>query len=341
VTDRLERALGDVARRWVPDLRAGVWEVARATSRAGQPVLAGATTSRDGLVALRTMVVGHGLGCEVRLLPDESVSADESWAVVTAAVAPLLSQPALRAEPATQALHGEVLAVLERRGAWLRVRAPDEYHAWVHFGYLALGPAEWADDWSSRASGVSLGADVRVEPGRCRLPFGARVALRGDGRVELADGWLGHVTSGAVRPEMEFGSEARITAPGAWALRHFQGAPFLWGGRTTWGVDCSGLVQVTYAARGIGLPRDSDQQALAGQEVPLDPDGGGYAPGDLLFFAEDGKRISHVALWVGEGRVVHSSISRGGVGEDQLFGDEDVARRLLPALVGVRRVYST
>ena len=63
MTDRLERALGDVARRWVPDLRAGVWEVARATSRAGQPVLAGATTSRDGLVALRTMVVGHGLGC--------------------------------------------------------------------------------------------------------------------------------------------------------------------------------------------------------------------------------------------------------------------------------------
>src|SRR5439155_1023617 len=131
---------------------------------------AGCTTSRDALAALRRIAAVAGRAAEVRLLPDASVG-DEPAAAVTAAVAPLVREPRVSADRVSEALHGEILAVLERRDdAWLRVRAGDGYHAWIHSGYVALGTAAWADDWAGRATLRSLGAELRCEDARSRRP---------------------------------------------------------------------------------------------------------------------------------------------------------------------------
>src|SRR5207244_13493397 len=149
---------------------------------------------------------------------------------------------------------------------------------------------------------------------------------RHDGQVEIADGRIGSVSAGLVRLEAALRAEARLLAAPEWAQRWFSGAPYLWGGRTEWGVDCSGLVQATYAARGISLPRDSDQQALTGRAVAIDPSGAGYNAGDILCFA-DGRRIAHVALWAGAGHIVHSALARGRAASDDLLGDMPAAER--------------
>src|SRR2546427_2809861 len=222
MTDRLERDVADVARKWVPDPRLGVLEVTVEPER-----LAGCTTSRDALAALRRIAADAGRAADIRLLPDTSVR-DAPAAVVTAAVAPLLREPRITADRGSEALHGEPLALLERRdqaGVWLRVRAGDGYHAWTHAGFVAAGPSAWAEDWGTRASGRSLGAELKFEDQRLRLPVGAHVARRRNGQVETADGRAWNVSAGVVRPESEVRAEARLLAPPEWALRWLSGAP--------------------------------------------------------------------------------------------------------------------
>lgn len=327
--DKVERAVDDIRRKWVPDGRLGVFEVSLLPKG-----VAGVTSSRDARDALRRLASEAGIVEKVTLLPDESVV--EPAAIVTVAIAPLLREPQVTAARVSEVLHGETLDVLEQREDWLRVKAPDGYVAWLPAGYVKHGPADWAADWRERASARSLSADIVTAEGRRRIPTGARVALK-RGVVELADGQRGAVAAGSVRREQELRVEARHLALPEIAQKWYGGAPYLWGGRTEWGVDCSGLVQAVYGARGIQLPRDSDQQFAQGREIPITPDGAGYEAGDLLFFAERG-RVSHVALWAGAGRIVHSALSRGGVGGDHLFGDEPRMVRLLASLVGVRRL---
>jgi gamma-D-glutamyl-L-lysine dipeptidyl-peptidase len=104
-------------------------------------------------------------------------------------------------------------------------------------------------------------------------------------------------------------ANARAQPPERWAFEYFAGTPYQWGGVTPWGVDCSGLVQTTFAARGIALPRDSAQQANQGASVPLD----GIRPGDLLFFrGESTSRITHVAFSGDGDTLVQSTLACGG-----------------------------
>ncbi len=336
MTDVLARAIDDARRRWVPDHRLGVFEVRLDDDPVGARALRGVTTSEQARDAMRRIAVQAGLAEVVRLLPDTALG-EHTAAVVTAAVAPLNAEPAITAQRVSEVLHGESLVVLERRDAWLRVRAGDGYHGWMHAGYVALGTPEWAADWDARATARSFGCELRGDEVRLRLPIGARLALRRDQLAEAADGQACRVVAGVVRPEIEMRAEARFLAATEWALRWFGGAPYAWAGRTEWGCDCSGLTQAVYAARGIALPRDSDQQVAAGREVAVHAVGRGYEAGDLLFFA-DGGRVSHVAIWAGTGRIVHAALSRGGVARDDLFDLKGPARRLRTQLVAVRRV---
>ncbi len=326
--DKLERAVDDIRRKWVPDGRLGVFDISLLPK-----MIDGATTNREARDALRRLAGESGLIAQVVLLPH---AVPTPAAVVTAAVAPLHGEPRVSGPRVSEALHGEALGVLEHRDEWLRVRAADGYIAWINSGYVATGPIDWSEDWQGRATARSLSADILTANGRRRLPTGARLALR-RGVVELADGQRGAVAAGFVRREQELRAEARHLALPELAQKWYAGAPYLWGGRTEWGIDCSGLVQAVYGARGIALLRDSDQQFGQGQEIPISPVGDDYEAGDLLFFAERG-RVSHVALWAGAGTIVHAALSRGGVGNDHLFGDEPRMVRMRENLVGVRRL---
>src|SRR3954468_11488199 len=111
------------------------------------------------------------------------------------------------------------------------------------------------------------------------------------------------------------------------------GVPYVWGGNTPNGFDCSGFTKYVFAKHGVSLPRTSREQARVGDGVPLDF--GAMRPGDLLLFAEPGEAISHVAIYVGSGRIIHASSAMGGVNYLDLDGSRGAW--YVENLVAVRR----
>lgn len=239
--------------------------------------------------------------------------------VVSLAALDLRVRPDHRAEMGTQLLLGEVVELEGReRSGWRRVRScTDGYRGWVRTWGLVQTGAARARGWTRLATGI-IGrpiVDLRVTP---TLPssagplfLGSRViagrARRGWRPAELPDGRRGWLPEGALsRP-------GRRALPLMDRIRSLLGAPYLWGGRTPAGLDCSGLVQLVLAEQGRSLPRDAHAQWRACRTLPL-----GEPPreGDLAFFSTSPRaRRSHVGISLGGMYFAHS---RGRVRIDSL-----------------------
>lgn len=263
-----------------------------------------------------------------------------SWVAVRA-------EPSHRSEMVSQWVLGEPLEVLAAKQEWVRAAGPDGYEAWCSRGAVAGLPDLAA--WEARAGARSLGTFIRIsgKGGHAlRLPWGARVGTAGDGIVELPDGITGRPDDpdAVVGPEDRPGRLPRRPEAVVASARRWLGAPYLWGGRTELGADCSGLVQAVYALHGIALPRDSDPQSRVGPEVARervdDPSSLDLLPADLLFFGT-GAKVTHVAVATGGTGLLHAADSRGGVTEDDLAGATDFHRRLRETLRVARRPIAT
>jgi hypothetical protein len=257
-----------------------------------------------------------------------------SAAVVLSVLAPVYGSPDHRAELTAEAPLGHVLDVLEARPPFVRVRGEDGHAGWVHGGHLATA-ASVVGPWREDAHASSLGAVLSVD-GRFRVlvPLGARLALDAGG-VRLPDGRLAQVASGRVAADGDLYEESHALSPAEWAAVFFAGAPYRWGGVTSWGVDGSGLVHVTFRFRGVKLPREAARQAVTGAAVEARDVGYGFEAGDLLFF---GDPVTHVAIADGAGCVVHASAGAGGVCRSPLSGGSAEAQRLRETFRAARRV---
>jgi cell wall-associated NlpC family hydrolase len=126
-------------------------------------------------------------------------------------------------------------------------------------------------------------------------------------------------------------------AIGRSAVELFIGTSYQWGGVTPWGADCSGLVQSVFALHGVSLPRDAWQQARVGRDA-----GRGVLaarPADLLFFSDrPDAHVTHVAIALGDRRIVHLALGRGGYAVEQLDGADDYVAKLRSRFLFARSV---
>lgn len=254
--------------------------------------------------------------------------------IVTSALAPQMKEPSPRAELVSQMVSGETGTVMEDRGAWLNVkRGFDGYDGWVNRGYLKLVAASESAAWRARSGFLAEGAELEnLEGRRIQLPLLARLTPSRD-EWELSSGLRGRLVAGSVHPAEALARSARAGRTVEWAGARFSGAAYLWGGITPWGVDCSGLIQTTFAARGYAIPRDSHDQASHG--IPIANEA--VEPGDLLFFSESGSRITHVAFAGDDDTLVHSTLACGGFTVES-WKPGSRAAHLRDQLVTIRRI---
>ncbi|HEX6940866.1 MAG TPA: C40 family peptidase [Longimicrobiales bacterium] len=327
------------------DPRVVVFDV-RVEEREGLTVLTGESSSEEAVADLADRLArerGGEVVDEVVRLPDPTLGS-AAHALVRAAVAPVHGEPRVSAPQVSQYVLGHRLELLSRHDVWWRIRGEDGYIGWVHHGYLQVGEAAWAQAWERGLDGeplVSLGAELVDELGRHRghLPWGARVIRDAPRRLRLPDGSHAEMAAGemveADRLADRFPPRGESVVRTA---RRWHGTPYLWGGVTPAGADCSGFVQSIFWMHGIALPRDSDQQARVGSEVEAGPDFAALRPGDLVYFSERPDRVTHVAISLGGSRIIHSALTNGGVAENDLLGWRESERRLRPLFTCARRV---
>ncbi len=230
--------------------------------------------------------------------------------VIARPVANMYSQPSRDAEVISQAIYGARVSVLETQPGWRKVRSADDYAGWI--ADQDLDPHPYAA--TGREVRVeSLFANVYRDPDVARraplltVPFEARLEVRslaGERWIEvrLVDGATGWVQRG----DVAFAPPRLAVSDLPQFARRFLGLPYLWGGTSTLGYDCSGFAQMLYRRAGVMLPRDAQpQMAFAGFE-PVER--ARLRPGDLVYFGPSPGKITHTGLYIGQGEFIDATV---------------------------------
>lgn len=235
---------------------------------------------------------------------------NKTKAVISNNVVNLYSKPDSDSEQVSQAIMGQPVWIEREDGEWVYVRTWDNYRGWARSRWVI--PLQDSVEMPT-VSVTSLFAGIFISPEpdsgmltKVVITTELEAAERDDGwiSVTLPDGRRGYLSSSDI---LTVNDDLIATA------KRFIGTPYLWGGTTPFGIDCSGFTQLVYRIHGTSLPRDACMQAEDTRARPVDKSE--LSTGDLVFFAggKDGGRITHVGIAIGDGRFIHASGSGAGV----------------------------
>jgi cell wall-associated NlpC family hydrolase len=259
-------------------------------------------------------------------------------AVVLSAVENMYSGPDATRDVVSQALLGQVVRILEEKDGFARIQTPDHYAGWVAVASLAPYPSSAVPRYARKgavAEVTALMANLYRDPSvtsarpKAQAPFGTRLEIDSSveiperavarwAAVRLPSGEGAYIQRGDVR--IGDGAAARVPGTGGDLVataRRFLGAPYLWGGMSYHGVDCSGFMSRVYAANGFDLLRDADIQFADPRGRSIDRNA--LQAGDLVFFGE--KKITHVGMYVGDGRFISATTYQTPVVREDALDD--------------------
>ena len=222
--------------------------------------------------------------------------------IISTAVAPVHREPGFSSEMVTQGLMWESVTIEKEQDNWQRIQMVDGYEGWIHNFYLTESPAKFTNSLTitNRIAQVcpQWGKNGSVQ---VMLSFGTIVPVlektSGYSKIQLTNN-----NAGFIPPQEYVTPEKRdIIIKLAKSLLT---VPYLWGGKSSFGYDCSGFVQMVLKTAGISITRDTGEQI---QTKGLDKISINEAqPGDLIFFSEN-NRINHVAFSLGSSKIIHCS----------------------------------
>jgi cell wall-associated NlpC family hydrolase len=226
---------------------------------------------------------------------------------------------------ATQIMMGHEVRILEEGGWWLKVRTSDGYECWLERDAVVSRNKQELDYWnnSPRVIVTAFEGIISSEPAPNALPIsdvviGDLLQTHGETNgwysVSLPDGRNGFVPKPVAQEYSEWKRTREPTPENIErTARQFIGRPYLWGGTSPRGLDCSGLAHLVFLLNGIELNRNASQQATDGTPIDIAERPGSLRKGDLLFFGPSPRvgvspRITHVGIYLGENLFIQSSV---------------------------------
>lgn len=313
----------EIKTEFAPDKRVALFDVS-AVQEGDAIVLKGESNLPDAVNALMEKLNAQNITFtdSIQLLPSSELQGKTN-AVINISVGNLRSNPKHSAELATQATLGTPVKVLKKEGDWYYIQTPDKYLSWVDYGGITLMDNNRFAEWKKRdkiiytktyghayhdvtekqvVSDLVAGDVIEF----VKLTDGYFVGAFPDGRIAMirtdeAESYFGWIE--AMNP-----TEDNLVA----TSKKLMGVPYLWGGTSTKGVDCSGFTKTIYFLNGMVIPRDASQQVSTGKQIDENQNFENLKKGDLLFFGRKAtdstaEKVVHVGMWIGNNEFIHAS----------------------------------
>jgi len=319
----VSQIIANTQKQLLPDKRDAIFEVAVKKEK-NKYILQGQTDKLSFKKALIEKLNQKNIKFEdrIRLLPVEKFK--KLQGVTRLSVANLRSQPKHSAELVTQTLMGMPLQILDESKGFYRVKTPEGYYAWIDAAGIQIMDSKTFNNWLNQPKIIctSLFGSILSQSKATALPVSDFVINdvfiliseeKGYALIQYPDGRQGYISDKDYISLDEFTGTVKQYTTGYDAVNYalqYLGIPYLWGGTSSKGLDCSGFTKTVYAQMGYLLPRDASQQAKIGKPVKITEDFSHLMPGDLLFFGRivnGKKKITHVALYIDKGRIIHAT----------------------------------
>ncbi len=345
----LQTEIDSISKHWAPDKRTGICNIALSNGRGAELILKGETMFAGARTKVLQLLSSKGFSVidSVTILPD-TLHLEKNWGLITLSVANMRSKPAHSSEMVSQTIMGTPVRILKDGDGWVLIQTPDQYIGWTNKSAVQLMSRSEILQWRKAERLIFEGNEGIIFGDRQRttimsdLVAGAILVKTSEGldyvAVGLPDGRSGYVSKQNWFSFKRWKDTVSLNANRMIVSgKRLMGFPYLWGGTSSKGMDCSGFVKTVCFLNGVVLERDASQQFCHGKEVDLTAGWEKLQKGDLLFFgSKEPFRVTHVGMYIGDSELIHES---GSVHINSLdrtkanYNDE-----LKENLVGARRI---